>query len=104
MLELAGVYGSEIIIMGRGAKGAAIYLQETGEIREMPAMHVAEVVNTVGAGDALFSGFLHFYAKGYSPMDALERAQVFASFKIAVNGASRGFVTEETVENWISGR
>lgn len=104
MLELAGVYRNEMIVMGRGAKGAAIYLRETGELYEMPAAHVGAVVNTVGAGDALFSGFLHFYAKGFSPLDALERAQVFASFKIAVSGASQGYVTEEIVENWISGR
>ena len=104
MLELAEVYRNEMIVMGRGAKGAAIYLRETGELYEMPAAHVGAVVNTVGAGDALFSGFLHFYAKGFSPLDALERAQVFASFKIAVSGASQGYVTEEIVENWISGR
>ena len=104
MLELAGVYRNEMIVMGRGAKGAAIYLRETGELYEMPAAHVGAVVNTVGAGDALFSGFMHFYAKGFSPLDALERAQVFASFKIAVSGASQGYVTEEIVENWISGR
>lgn len=104
MLELAGVYRNEMIVMGRGAKGAAIYLRKTGELYEMPAAHVGAVVNTVGAGDALFSGFLHFYAKGFSPLDALERAQVFASFKIAVSGASQGYVTEEIVENWISGR
>lgn len=104
MLELVGVYRNEMIVMGRGAKGAAIYLRETGELYEMPAAHVGAVVNTVGAGDALFSGFLHFYAKGFSPLDALERAQVFASFKIAVSGASQGYVTEEIVENWISGR
>ena len=104
MLELAGVYRNEMIVLGRGAKGAAIYLREPGELYEMPAAHVGAVVNTVGAGDALFSGFLHFYAKGFSPLDALERAQVFASFKIAVSGASQGYVTEEIVENWISGR
>ena len=88
--------------MGRGEKGAAIYLRETGEITEMPAVSVGTVVNTVGAGDALFSAFLHFYAKGLTPMDALQRAQVFASYKITVSGASNGFVGEQVIEEWFS--
>ena len=87
-----------IIVLGRGGKGAALYLRETGAITEMPAANVGPVVNTVGAGDALFSGFLHFYAKGHSPEEALRRAQVFAAHKITVTGASNGFVTEEIVE------
>ena len=65
---------------------------------EMAAASAGPVVNTVGAGDALFSSFLHFYAKGYGPEDALRRAQLFAAHKITVSGASNGFVDEETVE------
>ena len=100
--RLAQVYPSRIIVMGRGARGAAMYLRETGEILEMPACRPGPVVNTVGAGDALFSGFLHFYAKGMSPEDALYRGQIFAAHKITVSGASQGFVTEQTVEQWAS--
>ena len=99
--QLASVYPCQIIVMGRGAKGAAMYLRETGQILEMPAASVGPVVNTVGAGDALFSSFLHFYAKGLAPADALGRAQVFAAHKITVSGASNGFVTEQTIEEWM---
>ena len=99
--RLAVNYPSRIIVMGRGAKGAAIYLRETGEITEMPAASVGTVVNTVGAGDALFGSFLHFYAKGHHPLEALRRAQVFAAHKITVSGAANGFVTEQTVEAWM---
>lgn len=98
MTGLAAAYPCRIIVMGRGAKGAAIYLRETGEISEMPAASVGAVVNTVGAGDALFSAFLHFYAKGLSPTDSLGRAQIFAAHKITVSGASQGFVSEQVVE------
>ena len=103
MEQLADAYACRIIVMGRGAKGAAIYLRETGEIIEMPAASVGTVVNTVGAGDALFSAFLHYYAKGLAPLDALQRAQVFAAHKITVSGASKGFVTEQMIEQWVSG-
>ena len=98
LCQLAAAYPCRIIVMGRGAQGAALYQRETGEILELPAASVGTVVNTVGAGDALFSSFLHFYAKGMVPVDALHRAQIFAAHKITVSGASQGFVTEEIVE------
>ena len=98
--ELAHTYGCRIIILGRGAKGAAIYLRETDQIMEMPAVNAGKVVNTVGAGDALFSAFLHFYAKGYDAIEALYRAQIFAAHKITISGAAKGFVSEAVVEKW----
>lgn len=98
LYRLAETYPCKLIVLGRGGKGAALYQRSTGQITEMPAASVGTVVNTVGAGDALFSGFLHYYAKGYSPEDALRRAQIFAAHKITVTGASNGFVTEEILE------
>ncbi len=100
--QLAHTYDCQIIVLGRGSKGATIYQRQTDQITEMPAVSVGKVINTVGAGDALFSAFLHFYTKGYEVMDALYRAQVFAAHKITVNGASNGFVTEEAISNWIN--
>lgn len=101
--ELAHTYGPEVIVLGRGGKGAAMYLRQRDEIVEMGAASAGPVVNTVGAGDALFSGFLHFYAKGFEPEAALCRAQTFAAHKITVSGASNGFVDEQTVEGAIGG-
>lgn len=98
--QLAQTYPCRIIVMGRGAMGASMYLRQTGHITDLSAASVGPVVNTVGAGDALFGSFLHFYAKGYSPEEALRRAQIFAACKITVSGASNGFVTEDTVEAW----
>ena len=48
---------------------------------------------------ALFSGFLHHFARGYRPLDALARAQVFASAKIRVSGAANGFPAEKEMES-----
>lgn len=89
-------YGNKIIVMGMGGKGAL--LAEQGVLCHLPAINVENVVNTVGAGDSLFSSFLHYYAKGLSPVDCLWRAQIFASEKIKANGASNGFIEETTVE------
>ena len=98
LYRLAETYPCQLMILGRGGKGAALYQRSTGQITELPAAYAGPVVNTVGAGDALFSSFLHFYAKGHAPEEALRRAQVFAAHKITVTGASNGFVTEEIVE------
>ena len=57
--------------------------------------------NTVGAGDALFSAFVHFESKGYSPEKALYLAQVFASLKISFTSAANGFQTESEILEWV---
>ena len=95
--ELERIYHNRIIVLGRGSKGAALY--QEGQFHELPAAAVGPVVNTVGAGDALFSSFLHGYAKGLTALDALHRAQLFASAKIGTSGASKGFITEEQLES-----
>ncbi len=99
---LEEAYHTPIIVLGRGSKGALMYLRDTDWFHEMPAVHVGQVVNTIGAGDALFSAFLHCYAKGYDPVDCLKRAQLFAAAKIRVSGASRGFVTEAEIEEMLT--
>lgn len=100
LLSIEEKFGNDIIVLGMGNKGALMYVKEENEFYELPAVDVNEVVNTVGAGDALFSSFIHFYAKGLKPIDCLKRAQVFAAYKIGFDGASVGFTDEETVEKF----
>lgn len=102
MMELERTYGNGILVLGRGSKGAAMYVKAEDRFYDLPAVQVGEVVNTVGAGDALFTAFIHYYAKGLAPVECLKRAQIFASAKIRVSGASQGFVTEEEVEEMAS--
>ena len=98
--EMYRMYAPRIIVLGEGSKGAMMYLGEKDEFVELGAVKTGEVVNTVGAGDALFSAFVHFYVKGLEPVECLKRAQIFASLKIAYNGASLGFASEEEIERW----
>ena len=58
--ELSRTYNPQIIVLGRGSKGTAMYVRADDRIYDLEAVHVGEVVNTVGAGDALFSAFVHF--------------------------------------------
>ena len=98
--QMYSMYTPKVIVLGRGSKGALMYLGEKDEFVELPAVKTNEIVNTVGAGDALFSAFVHFYAKGMDVTECLKRAQIFASLKIAYNGASLGFASEEEIEGW----
>ena len=98
--QMYSMYTPKVIVLGRGSKGALMYLGEKDEFVELPAVKTNEIVNTVGAGDALFSAFVHFYAKGMDVTEGLKRAQIFASLKIAYNGASLGFASEEEIEGW----
>lgn len=102
IMTLASLYHNKIIVMGRGGNGAAIYTAESGRVTDLSAYTDVKVVNTVGAGDALFSSFLHFYSQGYLPEVALWRAEIFAALKIQSNGASQGFVDESEIENIVN--
>ena len=60
IMSLENTYGNDIIILGRGDKGALMYVKAETKFYELPAVTVGNVVNTVGAGDALCSSFVHY--------------------------------------------
>ena len=62
-------------------------------------MTTRPIVNTIGAGDALFSAFVHVYQQLGDPYQAIRRAIVFASYKIGTAGAAEGFVTTTELED-----
>jgi len=96
-LELMERYHNKLIIIGQGEKGALLLEQHNMPIL-LPAVTTRPVVSTIGAGDALFSAFINFYVDGLSPIEALKRAQVFASWKIGTAGASQGFISSHELE------
>jgi ribokinase len=96
--SLAKEYDNEIIVVGLGSEGALLYVKKDNCIKKIQAVKTREVVNTIGAGDALFSCFIHYYSKNKNPYEALEKAIVFASYKIGVESAADGFLKEEELE------
>lgn len=100
--KLYGRYNNKIIVIGMGAKGALLYEGEKDNITIIPAYTPEKIVNTVGAGDALFSSFLHFYINGLSAVESLRRAVIFAGIKIGFNGAATGFTDETIIEKIIN--
>lgn len=94
---LKNEYSAEVMAIGLGADGVCMYERATDKTTRIPAAALGGVVNTVGAGDALFTAFVHYYGK-YGAAEAMKRAEVFAALKIRADGGSLGFSTEEQVE------
>ncbi len=91
-------YGNQMVIIGMGADGALLAMRNQEEIVHYPAVQTRPVVNTIGAGDALFSAFIYTYAQTRDPYLALKKATVFASWKIGVSGAADGFLSSSELD------
>lgn len=97
-------YAPQIAVIGLGAQGALLAVRERGTVEHVPAVRTRPVVNTIGAGDALFSAFVHFYARSQDARDALRRAVLFASYKIGEPGAAEGFLDAAGLETLYESR
>lgn len=95
-------YDNQIIVVGRGSAGALMYVRTQDRFYDMPAVQAKKIVNTVGAGDCLFSTFVSMYAKGsMSPEKCLAYAQAAAAYKIGFDGAAKGFLSAEELEKTV---
>lgn len=94
-------FNPEVLVIGMGKRGALLAVRADGQITQHPAVFTRPVVNTIGAGDALFASFLHTYRLSGDPYAALRKAMVFASYKIGVAGAADGFVDADTLEKLV---
>jgi len=95
-------YQSRILVIGLGAEGALLAVREEKRVKleQMPAQTLRPVINTVGAGDALFSAFLHSYSQDSDPRLALQKAILFAGYKIGSSGAATGFLQAPALETF----
>ncbi|WP_221074410.1 carbohydrate kinase family protein [Agarivorans aestuarii] len=100
--QLVERYQNQVIVMGLGSNGALLYTQQSGHIQHFSAISTRKIVNTIGAGDALFSCFLHYYVANKDAEQALQRAITFASYKIGEAGAACGFLSHQQLEELIS--
>ncbi len=98
--QIQNRYGTAIIVIGLGKEGALLAVKEDGFLERIPAVFTRPVVNSIGAGDALFSAFNHFYNRTGDAYTAVSKAMIFASYKIGGTGGADGFLTEDELEAW----
>jgi len=98
--QLVENHNHEIIVIGMGENGLVIYAKEKMEIKHFPSIKTREVINSTGAGDALFSCFMHYYSKTKDAYYSIKMAIIFASYKIGENGGANGFLSENELEEW----
>jgi ribokinase len=91
-------YDPEILVIGMGKEGALLAIKQDQVMERIPAAVTRPLVNTIGAGDALFSCFIHYYGKTGDPYLSLRKAMVFASYKIGAISASDGLLDENSLE------
>ena len=99
--EIYNRYHNKIIVCGCGEKGALMYKGEEDKFYFEQAVAPKGISSTVGAGDALFSSFIHFYNKGEKLENCLRFAVFFAGIKISQPGGSNGFVDEKELLEFV---
>ena len=98
--EMAEKYDPEIILLGQGEQGVVMYDKNKEFTAHYDPVRSGQIVNTAGAGNALFACFLHYYLKTQDSKVAIHKALLFAANKIGYMGTSNGFMTEEQLEHW----
>ncbi len=98
--EMREKYDPDIIIFGQGGKGVILFDKEKEITVHYDAVKSSQIVNTAGAGNALFACFLHYYQKTGDSKTAIHKALLFAANKIGYMGTSNGFMTEDQLEQW----
>jgi ribokinase len=91
-------YSAQVVVIGLGAQGALLAVRAGGFIGRFPAVQTRPVVSTIGAGDALFSAFVHTSSRTRDPYEAIRRAIVYASYKIGAAGAAEGLLSAVELE------
>jgi acarbose 7IV-phosphotransferase len=95
--KLSERFRTRLIVVGMGARGA-LPAEHDEPIQFVPAVNVRPVIGTVGAGDSLLSSFVHGFTSGLEPMQALQRAVIFAGEV----GATNGFLTNDALEQLLA--
>ncbi len=81
--------GPETVVIKQGAEGATVF--QAGRWHHQPAIHLGEVVDTIGAGDAFDAGFLYGTLQGWPLEERALFAAIAAGFTVTGVGGSKTF-------------
>lgn len=92
--------GPKIILITDGNMGA--YMKYENTYFNMPIYpDIAKPLERTGAGDAFFSAFISYLAKGYDAAYAITRAPINSMSVVQHIGAQEGLLTEEKIEEYL---
>jgi 2-dehydro-3-deoxygluconokinase len=94
MLEQIGV---KRIFVKQGANGASYWWE--GATGMVPPVHVVEVVDTVGAGDAFTAGVIAGTLEGLSPLATTRLANAVGATAIQALGDTEGVPNRDVIED-----
>ncbi len=86
MAETLAGFGTEIIVIKRGARGQYVYERASGKKWEVPAYPPGRIFDPTGAGDAFCGGFLAGFIKNYDPLQAALCGNISASLALEGSG------------------
>jgi acarbose 7IV-phosphotransferase len=100
-LEVFRRFETRIVVIGLGARGAMLCERDAEPVL-VAARTPRAVVSTVGAGDALLSAFTYFFVTLGNARAALERAVLFAAWKVGAVSGSDGFLSALELETLLA--
>lgn len=104
LLALRDRFGPRLRVVGCGGNGSLLLDGEADEPVAVPARRPRAIVNTIGAGDALFSAFVDGTLRGLAPTESLARAALYAGWKIGEKGAAEGLLDDEDLGRLAAGQ
>jgi sugar/nucleoside kinase (ribokinase family) len=100
LLDGLQALGPETVIITDGSHGA--YLRYDHQYLNMPVYpDIAPPLERTGAGDAFFSTFISYLAKGYDETEAIKRAPINSMNVVQHIGAQEGLLSEEKIEEYL---
>ncbi|MEN9880859.1 MAG: hypothetical protein RLZZ308_42 [Candidatus Parcubacteria bacterium] len=97
LLDGLEALGPKVILITDGPHGA--YMKYDNTYFVMPVYpDIAPPYERTGAGDAFFSTFISYLAKGYDPIYAIKRAPINSMNVVQHVGAQEGLLSEEKLE------
>jgi 2-dehydro-3-deoxygluconokinase len=93
-------FGPKTVIITDGPRGA--YMKYENSYFNMPVYpDIAPPYERTGAGDAFFSAFIAYMAKGYDATEAIKRAPINSMNVVQHIGAQEGLLSFEKIEEYI---
>lgn len=100
LLDGLEAFGPKTVVITDGPRGA--YMKYDNTYFNMPIYpDIAPPYERTGAGDAFFSTFIAYMAKGYDASEAIQRAPISSMNVVQHIGAQEGLLSHDQIEEYL---